>query len=34
MQIVAGELAVDQLNTAQLNDAVAAFSREACGFGV
>jgi hypothetical protein len=34
MQVVAGKLAVDKLNTAQLYDAVSAFSGEACGFGV
>jgi hypothetical protein len=34
MQVVAGELAIDQLDAAQLNDAVAAFSGKTCGFGV
>ena len=34
MQIVAGELSVNQFYTTQLNDAVAALCREACSFGV
>jgi hypothetical protein len=34
MQVVAGELAIDQLDAAKLNDAVAAFSGEAGGFGI
>ncbi|MNL67783.1 hypothetical protein D3C87_1924090 [compost metagenome] len=34
MQVVAGELAVEQLHAAQLNDAIPAFGRKAGGFGV
>jgi len=34
MQVVASELAIDQLYTTQLNDAIAAFCRKAGGFGV
>jgi hypothetical protein len=34
MQVVAGKLAVDQLDATQLNDTVTALCREACGFGV
>ena len=34
MQVVASELAVDQFNTTQLDNAVATLSREARGFGV
>jgi hypothetical protein len=34
MQVVASELAVDQLNATQLDNAVATLSREARGFGV
>jgi hypothetical protein len=34
MQVVARELAVQQLNTTNFNDTVTAFSREAGGFGV
>ena len=34
MQVVASELAVDQLNASELNDAVAAFSGETGGFGI
>jgi hypothetical protein len=34
VQVVAGELAVDQLHAADLDDAVAAFGRQAGGFGV
>jgi hypothetical protein len=34
MQIVTRELAMQQLDTTNLNDAVAVISRETCGFGV
>ena len=34
MKVVAGKLSVDQLDTAQLNDAIAALCREAGGFGI
>jgi len=34
MQVVASQLAVNELDAAQLNDAVSAFSRKTGGFGV
>jgi hypothetical protein len=34
MQIVASEFTVNQFDATQLNDAVSAFSRKTCGFGV
>ena len=34
VQVVAGQLAGIQLHTAEFNDAVTAFGRQACGFGV
>jgi hypothetical protein len=34
MQVVARELAVQELDTTNLNDAIAVLGREACGFGV